>query len=390
MDSNLRNLILNYFNVTLKSSLGYRESYLPPTYNPYEGIIFFGKLNPNQPEDLKGILWSNPKIVSQLKENLISVLSPHFENLQEIKLIFNINGFGIDIQRGNIQMLNVDPYVNIAVNLDTLEQLDNFCKSSHEILNVCRTKEFWRSLLHKIFPKTYKGVYNYERVYKGYLGDKSGNFEQNNLEYAKFLLNEDFARPYQYENLMISTIRLGDTHNFDKLYDYLKSTNVDTDTILKNVFYQELLKRDKIFIANFLNNVLSNPKYHNTINIDTLFNISPDRLEKLSYMGKFFTISNLKFMRENLKNKDDRIKLNDVFLYKGNIINNDDNFLKFILSTGEYNLHVILWMIGNMIENRDHYPSDETLSVIRSYVTPLEYQSVLRKIKDAGEIQIKL
>ena len=116
MDLELSNILSYYFDVTLKKALGYHDEYSPPSYNPYENIIFFAKKD--QSEDLKNILVDNPEIVSQLKESLINALKFYFRGVQAIRLIFNQNAFGIEIPRGTPMNLNLASYIGVVINFD--------------------------------------------------------------------------------------------------------------------------------------------------------------------------------------------------------------------------------------------------------------------------------
>ena len=257
-----------YFDVTLKKALGYRESYLPPSYDPYEGIIHFGKVGAS--DDLKDILISNHNVASQLKDNLVAALLPYFEDLKSVSLIFDSDGFGIDVQRGNMQMLNVDPYVIIASKFDNIRDFDSFCRSSREPSIVCRTEEFWRSLLKRVYPQDYKGKYNYEHVYKGYIISinpplDSGRTYTSRLEdYVNFIKSEQLMDERDlYNQILKSVVQLLDSELFDQIvtYDLMKGNIRSLISRLVGQVKMAIKDNNTRYISNYFEMIAFKDKY---------------------------------------------------------------------------------------------------------------------------------
>ena len=401
MDPELSDVLSHYFDVTLKKALGYRESYSSPTYDPYEGVIKFRKIDLNQPEDLKNVLVSNRDIVSQLKTNLISVLLPYFENLESISLIFDSDGFGIDIQRGNMKMLNVDPYVLIASRFATIDDLDNFCRSSKEAMTTCRTKEFWRGLLKQIYPGEYRGDYNYEHVYKGYIILRNPPLNYNPVyhnrlkEYINFIKNENLMTLDElYDRILRSVIKLHDHKLFKKIYKY-NQEKFDTRT----KFIQQLNNNLKIaikdndigYIRSYLNIILNHKKYEYLpspliiisnaelpIEIkltpeiwNVVYNASKNHAEVLKKRDEDFMLAfedKNEAIDENLHEYEDQLKeiktFNLVFIVNA-LVHKDYNLVAQILETKDLDFQkFITEIIPRYIQKYGGNPPKEFMQVI--------------------------
>lgn len=259
MNSDLRDILSNYFNNSLKQSLNYRENYSTPIYIPTEGIIVFNNLT--QFDDLKNILISSPQTVTRLKETLFVALFPYFDNLEGIELLFNEREFGIILERGKYTSLSIDPYVNLAGNFDTVEQLDNFCRSTKETLGICRTNEFWVNLVKRIYPEKYKGEYNYEKVYKGYLifnnPSENANIGASGRldEYIKFVTDEGFVPDDKlYRRLLLVSVYLGDERLFYRVINYYgkwQKSDAASDHVTDD-FKEAVTKGDIKYVTNYV------------------------------------------------------------------------------------------------------------------------------------------
>jgi hypothetical protein len=241
MDKSLELTLNSYFNDGLKKSLGYGDSFLHSVYNSSQDIIFFK--NSNRIFQLGNILKSNPDLVSQLKSVLISLLEKYYKDLSYVKLQFNDQGFGIVLIRGEymskLEKQNIDTYVNIIRNLDTVEAIDQLCRSSKDINKVCKSEELWRQLIKSIYNFRYKHRYNYERLYKEYLVyrtyDKApdslypyvSNFKHfNDIWYfIRFIFNEGILPPKDYDMFDAATLYMGDRELFELIIKYCSESN---------------------------------------------------------------------------------------------------------------------------------------------------------------------
>ena len=167
-------LLSSYINITLRNKLGYRETYSFPSLNEDKNIIFFTKdLSSNF--DLKGMLLSNKDLVISLKQTFKDFLLREIEsrNIKEIKLLIGDKpgerGIGIILIQEQVEMIDINPYVEIISHFDTAEQIDEYCRSNKNTVSICKKKELWIGLIKKVYPFTYKGEYNYEKLYKEWL-----------------------------------------------------------------------------------------------------------------------------------------------------------------------------------------------------------------------------
>ncbi len=93
MDNILESLY-NYFNIDLKSSLGYSDTFLFPTTSSEDLISFDYKDYTCQ---FASILYNNKDITDALKSNLKSLFDTIYENLSTINLIFYVSSFNIKL-----------------------------------------------------------------------------------------------------------------------------------------------------------------------------------------------------------------------------------------------------------------------------------------------------
>lgn len=262
----MESTLINYFNTVLKDNLDYRETYESPIYTS-DGNIFF---NVSGPDDLKNLLIGNPEITKQLKEALLSALKTYYSDLTSINLRFSPGTFEIILGRNPLGMIEVDPYVNIASRFDTVDQLNDFCRSSKDTLNICKTKEFWRSLIRVVYPQRYKGEYNYEQVYKGYLNIKNSPSEDviglsdvnNSVDvssYARFLFDEGLVPSQYYRKFILLAIYFGATLIFNQIVDYINDIQNVNDLILTG-FYDAVKNGNVEYISNLLGIISNNDK----------------------------------------------------------------------------------------------------------------------------------
>ena len=255
MDEELSSILIIYFNNILKNSLKYRETYNPPIYSRGGNILFTkGKF-----DDLKNILVSNVNITRQLKDELFDVLKDYYSDLSSINLELSSDGFEIILNRNPLNTLNVDSYVKIVSDLDTVEQLDDFCRSNKGIMRICRTKEFWRNLLKVIYPQSYRGEYNYEAAYKGYLSTLNKDIirlsdilsDMNVFEYAKFMINEDLITPQNYKKFIIPAIYLNSPSGLGRIIEYAGNVKDISDIIIPE-FYEAVKNNNVKYVYNLL------------------------------------------------------------------------------------------------------------------------------------------
>ena len=260
MDEELSSILIIYFNNILKNSLKYRETYNPPIYSRGGNILF----TRDKFDDLKNILVSNVNITRQLKDELFDVLKDYYLDLTSINLEFSPEGFEIILERNPLNTLNVDPYVNIASNFDTVEQLDDFCRFNRGMMRICRTKEFWRNLLKVVYPEVYKGDYKYEAVYKGYLSVLNKDIirlsdilsDMNVFEYIKFMINEDLITTQNYRKFIIPAIYLNSLSSLGKIIEYAGNIKNISD-IIRPEFYEAIRIGSVRYMSNLLN-IISN------------------------------------------------------------------------------------------------------------------------------------
>ena len=258
--NDLKHDLLNYFNGNLRRNLGFREHYFFTRFE--NGTIFFN-ISPGDSGDLYNILVSNPEITVRLKQELTMFLSSYFSDLINVGLSFNNNIFEIILERNPFQMINVNPYVTIASNLDTVEQINNFCRSSKGALDACKTTAFWRSLLKSIYPKPYKGEYKYEAAYKGYLQLKPYLFRdvlvpittlnsEYASEYLRFLYNEEFIPLEDYKKFAMLAVKFGLDSVFQKIYTNISEK--DRESMIKSLeanVQMSIAMEDVSYITNF-------------------------------------------------------------------------------------------------------------------------------------------
>ncbi len=184
MDHNLRDILFSYFNTKLRDTLNYNDEFFYPEYDDTKNTLFFRYSA--QPGNLGNILKSDPEVLSQLKSILVNLISEYENDINGIDFIFTSNGFGIILNKS--PKLNIDTYVNIIGKLDSVEDINKFCRSSKEIGAVCRSKELWRKLIKSVYNFPYKYEYNYEKLYKEYVTQESrgGNIEPDPTDFSDF------------------------------------------------------------------------------------------------------------------------------------------------------------------------------------------------------------
>lgn len=248
MDKSLELTLTSYFNVYLKKSLNYSDTFLPPIYEPKGNIIFFK--NSNGIFQLGNILRGSPDLTSQLKDILVSFLRKYYgDNLFYVKLKFDGNGFGIIFimkeEVPDISRQNIDTYFNIIQHLDTVEDIDQFCRSSTITNEACKLEELWRKLITAIYPFKYSRRYNYEKLYKEYVTYKTHDIQDedgmypyvknlNEFEsmwyFIRFLFDEGIIKLDErsiYETYLQPIIYMRDKQLFDDAVEHFKSIDID-------------------------------------------------------------------------------------------------------------------------------------------------------------------
>ena len=366
MDKELRLILINYFNNILKTSLRYRETYNPPIYSK-DGNILFTK---DEFDDLKDILVGNADIAKQVKDQLLTVLKDYYSDLISINLGFSPEGFEIILNRNPLQMLNVNPYVNIASNLDTVEQLDDFCRSNKETSKICRTKEFWRSLLKVVYPKGYKGEYNYEAAYKGYLSvlnkdmirlsDIEGS--NNVFEYVKFMINEGLITPQNYKKFIIPAIYLNSPATFGRITEYAGNAK-DIAEIMVPEFYEAVRDGNVRYVSNLLDIILHDNRVSNIKNL---------MLDLFDQTDKFlWNINVIDILREYAKNISDQDTnwfdfVIDVAIENAILLKSEDSLNNLLNKYKVIHRRAKMWLR----DIRDHVviTSDEVAKVLEDYL----------------------
>lgn len=245
MDKNLALTLDTYFNDKLWSSLGYTDKYDIPVYISGERMIFFKRKSGS--DDFGRILYDNPQLLVSVKNILLDLLNNYYDDIIEVKLKFDKQGFGIILISASLTTLNIDAYVNILKQFNTTEEIDNFCRSTKELKQVCKSKELWRGLFKSIYDFPYKYEYNYEQLYKQYLIYKSSMWQgiQNLLT---FLFKEDVVKSEEYGAYLLPSIYSGNKEVFDiilrnymdKNLSLVKITNLlINEDILGNIFFNE-------------------------------------------------------------------------------------------------------------------------------------------------------
>ena len=331
MDKNLARYLDSYFNDTLKKSLGYGDSFIPPIYK--DNMIFFKNIDAIY--QLGNILRANVDLTSQLKSVLLTLLRNSYKDLDYIKLSFNDQGFGIILGRRegiNLGENNIDTYMNIISKLDSVEQIDEFCRSSRQINQICRSKELWRKLIKSVYNFPYKYEYNYKKLYKGYIIYKSyvvkGLSDIQVLSFShidsiwnfiKFLQNEGLINPEDYKYYINYTIWMGDKEFFDLIINYYSLKNVNEFEMTNLVYNLNLISVFPSIFETRYNKLLSNLIYFTKGLIYKGVNI-----ENMIIAGIF---NRLTILIENHSGTIESLKHNDEFkrLIKDNIL---DGILK--------------------------------------------------------------
>lgn len=166
MDENLALTLETYFNGELQADLKYVDKYDKPIYLPGERMIFFKRKF--KVGDFGIMLYNDPQLVTNIKTLLLDLLSNYFQGIYDIKLEFTPDGFAIQIL-SSLLGLNTDFYFNIFKHFETPEQIDNFCMTNKDAMELCRSKDFWRMLFKSVYNFPYKYEYNYQQLYKEYL-----------------------------------------------------------------------------------------------------------------------------------------------------------------------------------------------------------------------------
>ena len=173
------------FSLSQKYKLNFRELYLAPKFDTERNVIFLRKaLNFF---DLKDYLINDKDLVGRVKQDIINILELYVGNIKDIKLLIEDHpddltapsgaapksGIGIKIIQEESMFPDINPNVEIASHFDTAEQLDNYCRSSKTMKDICESEDFWRLLIKKVYNFPYSHEYNYEKLYKDYLRYKS-------------------------------------------------------------------------------------------------------------------------------------------------------------------------------------------------------------------------
>ena len=265
MRKSLLDTLHDYVDITLREDLNFREKYRYPIYYPDDYLIFFPKIEMDQSEDLKDILVSSPEIVAQVKQVFKDFIDTNVNVTDRINLILNDEGFGVKFTRG--AELNLDTYAGVISRMDTVQEIDNFCRSTRELITVCRNKELWRNLIKKVYPFAYKHEYNYERLYKGYLiynkyrAPKSfrispvktiTEFDKMD-EIVKFMFKEGLINESDYICFLELAVQVGNKELINVIYNYYASTDSFEDvqdTLLK--FLTSSVGEDEVkIVTNF-------------------------------------------------------------------------------------------------------------------------------------------
>ena len=242
-----------YINIDLRDQLNFREKYSFPFLNDDKNIIYFIKDSTSH-FDLKVILTSNKDLVIKLKQTFKEFLLREIEerNIKEVKLMIDDkpgkSGIGIIIVQEPVEMIDINPYVEILSHFDTEEQINEYCRTDKNTRNICGKKELWRGLIKKVYSSKYKHEYNYERLYKEYLKYKTYNiikingnielFDRFNeyiqvrlisvSEIIKFLIFEGTINPIYYLDAILERLDIYNQEDLQKIIDIIR-INIDKD-----------------------------------------------------------------------------------------------------------------------------------------------------------------
>lgn len=257
--NDLKYSLLNYLGGDLRRNHGIRERYFFISFK--NNTMFFNVSHGYR--DLYNMLVSNPETTARVKQELTTVLSSYLSDINSVGLIFDNTKFGIILERNGFRMMDSHPYVITASNFDTVEELDDFCQSSFEVSDVCKTTEFWRSLLKFIYPETYRGEYTWEFTYKGYLQVKPYLYKDIIVpeltmnpryisEYLCFLYGEELIPLKYYKKFGMIAVSFGLTSVFEKIY-----TNISEEDkksmfdFLEASVQVSIVKNNVPYITNF-------------------------------------------------------------------------------------------------------------------------------------------
>lgn len=159
IDRQIENNLQNYFNVILKRSLRYPESFVINSDVNSRRI----QVTSNAPSQLIQQLNNNRKLLNNVESSLLNgfkAFDPSIRSLQ-INVISNDRlEINYTVQK-LLTNLDIGPYVNIARNLDR-SQLADFCSVNPQFFKLCGDPLFITALLEERYPDN-----NYLKVFSG-------------------------------------------------------------------------------------------------------------------------------------------------------------------------------------------------------------------------------
>ena len=403
MRKSLLDILYNYVNTDLREDLKFREKYSYPKYFADEYTLFFYKINEDQPDDLKNIMISSPEIVSQVKQIFMDFFDANVNNVDKVNLIFGDEGFGIKFSRGTPTSLKIDSYADIISNLSNVEEVNRFCRSSKELVEVCKNEDLWRSLVTRLYNFQFKYDYNYEKLYKGiliyntYRIDKQTGYPyvENVSEFDKmselirFFFKEGIVKSTGYAPFIDAAVQIGDEEVIDMIYRYYKGIDKVSElirTIL--IILRESIRYGNVKSTRNLLNIVY-PKMKGDISEEMMisymilpvhthnervshYTILPDR----PFDEKMYNLimANFKFEK-----KSNLIKFNDDVI--GSFIRYinpglDSNFVDRILSSGNWSPAGIIAMATDYQKNRDHTFPFHIMKRIKSYMNEKDIEDL--------------
>lgn len=264
MDENLVRTLDNYFNDELRLTLGYKLQFYKPTYVSEKRMILFKRKNKSRDFDI--MLRNNPELTITVKQVLFDLLSNYHQGIYDIKLEFTNDSFAIQMLT-SLLGYGIDFYFNLFKQFETPQQIDTFCITNKDAMELCRSNGFWERLFKTVYNFPSGKLYNYFQLYKEYLiyrfNGVSEKLFQNTItkeesnsikNFIHFLIGEDLVKPENYNLFLWPIIYNDDEESWIKALSYYQN-NEDKKRIFLNTLsmtnFQDKDERIKNMIKNF-------------------------------------------------------------------------------------------------------------------------------------------
>jgi len=135
-------------------------------------------LKSNQPSKLLQLIKSNPQIKAQLLSIVTDNIHKLFPNAYDVSFNTDRTGTNIEIKfntQDSIYYAKLVPkgqlgiFANIASNINTIEGVNDYCRTNIELNELCRDPKFWTEMIRTRFPEYLLPAardYKQKRLYK--------------------------------------------------------------------------------------------------------------------------------------------------------------------------------------------------------------------------------